>query len=56
MPANGPVYQPTTVSYETRPTSLLAQTTSMSPLKMFRKPIPQILLLIFSLFSIAIGM
>lgn len=54
MPASGPVYQPTTVSYETRP-GLLSQTTSVSPLKVFKKPIPQISLLICSLLLIAAG-
>lgn len=55
MPSSGPVYQPTTVSYETRTGGLLAQTASVSPMKVLRKPIPQIALLIFSLLSIAAG-
>lgn len=54
MPSSGPVYQPTTVSYESRP-GLLSQTGSVSPLKILKKPIPQISLLIFALFSIAAG-
>lgn len=55
MPSGGPVYQPTTVSYETRPGGLLAQTASVSPLKILKKPMPQITLLIFALLSIAAG-
>lgn len=55
MPVSGPVYQPTTVSYESRPTGLLAQTASVSPMKVLKKPMPQIALLIFSLLSIAVG-
>ena len=55
MPAAGPVYQPTTVSYETRPGGFLSQTNSVSPLKVLKKPIPQIMLLIFALFFTAAG-
>lgn len=54
MPASGPVYQPTTVSYEIRP-GLLSQTASASPLIIFKKPIRQIILLIFSLLAISAG-
>lgn len=54
MPAGGPVYQPTTVSYESRP-SFLTQTTSVSPLKVLKRPIPQIILLTFALIAIAAG-
>jgi hypothetical protein len=55
MPLNsGPVYQPTT--YETRPGNggLLAQT-SVSPLKVLKKPIPQITVLVLGLLSMAAG-
>lgn len=54
MPASGPVYQPTTVSYETRP-GLLAQSSTVSPLKILKKPIPQFVLLILALIAIAVG-
>lgn len=54
MPASGPVYQPTTVSYEIRP-GLLSQTASASPLIIFKKPVRQIILLVFSLLAIAAG-
>lgn len=54
MPVIGPVYQPTTVSYEIRP-GLLSQTASASPLIFFKKPIRQIILLVFSLLAIAAG-
>uniref|UniRef100_A0A0K8TL50 Putative conserved plasma membrane protein n=1 Tax=Tabanus bromius TaxID=304241 RepID=A0A0K8TL50_TABBR len=55
MPSGGSVYQPTTVSYETRAGGLLAQTATTSPLKLLKKPIPQIALLILSLLLIAGG-
>ncbi|KAL9692633.1 hypothetical protein quinque_015726 [Culex quinquefasciatus] len=59
MPGSGPVYQPTTVSYETRPgpgpESLLAQTTAASSLKMLRKPAAQMAVLVFGLISLAAG-
>lgn len=58
MPGIGPVYQPTTVSYETRPGAgggMLAQTTAASSLKMLRKPAAQISVLIFGLISLAAG-
>lgn len=56
MPGTGPVYQPTTVSYETRP-GLLAQTaaTVQSPLVWLRRPVPQTLLLVCALAAIAGG-
>lgn len=56
MPGTGPVYQPTTVSYETRP-GLLAQTaaTVQSPLVWLRRPLPQTLLLVCALSAIAGG-
>lgn len=56
MPASGPVYQPTTVSYETRP-GLLSHTAAAaaSPMKVLKRPIPQIALLIFALFAVAAG-
>lgn len=56
MPGTGPVYQPTTVSYETRP-GLLAQTaaTVQSPLVWLRRPLPQTLLLVCALAAIAVG-
>jgi hypothetical protein len=57
MPSNGPVYQPTT--YETRPGNagggLLAQTTSVSPLKVLKKPIPQMTVLVLGLLAMAAG-
>lgn len=52
MPQNG-VYQPTTVSYD-RPGGLLAQTAS-SPMKVLRRPMPQICVLILALVSLAAG-
>ena len=60
MPGSGPVYQPTTVSYETRPGTgaaggLLAQTTAASSMKMLRKPAAQMSVLIFGLISLAAG-
>lgn len=64
MPGSGPVYQPTTVSYETRPGTgsgngggggLLAQTAAASSLKMLRKPAAQLSVLIFGLISLAAG-
>lgn len=57
MPGTGPVYQPTTVSYETRP-GLLAQTAAsvrQSPLRWLRRPLPQALLLVCALAAIAAG-
>lgn len=54
MPTNA-VYQPTTVSFETTG-GLLAQTAnSNSRLKIFRKPLMQILLLVASLLFLASG-
>lgn len=55
MPAGNSVYQPTTVSYEPRPGSLLGQTTAASPLQILRKPVPQIVMLTFGLLTIALG-
>lgn len=55
MAIGNSVYQPTTVSYEPRPGSLLGQTTATTPLQMLRKPVPQMILLTFGLFSIAFG-
>lgn len=55
MPIGNSVYQPTTVSYENRPGSLLSQSTASSPLQLLRKPIPQIIVLVFGVFSIALG-
>lgn len=55
MPSTGPVYQPTTVSYETRSSGLLAQTASVSPMKILKKPMAQIAILVFALLSIAAG-
>lgn len=55
MPSGGPVYQPTTVSYETRPGGLLGQTSAVSPMKVLKKPMPQVALLLFALISIAAG-
>lgn len=60
MPGSGPVYQPTTVSYETRPGTgagggLLTQTTAASSLKMLRKPAAQMAVLVFGLISLAAG-
>ncbi|XP_037936825.1 uncharacterized protein LOC119670584 [Teleopsis dalmanni] len=54
------VYQPTTVSYETRngsgPLGLLGPTSSVdSPLRVFRKPRPQVALLVFGVISLAAG-
>lgn len=57
MPGTGPVYQPTTVSYETRP-GLLAQTAAsvrQSPLLWLRRPLPHTLLLVCALAAIAAG-
>lgn len=57
MPGTGPVYQPTTVSYETRP-GLLAQTAAtvrQSPLLWLRRPLPQTVLLVCALAAIAAG-
>lgn len=55
MAIGSSVYQPTTVSYETRPGSLLGQTSAVSPLQILRKPVPQMILLTFGVFSIALG-
>lgn len=55
MPAGNSVYQPTTVSYEPRPGSLLGQTTAASPLQILRKPVSQMIMLTFGLFTIALG-
>lgn len=55
MAIGSSVYQPTTVSYEPRPGSLLSQTTAVSPLQVLRKPIPQLILATLSLLTIALG-
>lgn len=70
MPScGGPVYQPTTVSYEPRSSSgngsgggnglgFLGPASSLgvdSPLRIFRKPKPQVALLLFGLLSLAAG-
>lgn len=68
MPScGGPVYQPTTVSYEPRSGAgnssggglgFLGPPSSIgidSPLRIFRKPKPQLALLLFSLVSLAAG-
>uniref|UniRef100_A0A1I8MAY7 Uncharacterized protein n=1 Tax=Musca domestica TaxID=7370 RepID=A0A1I8MAY7_MUSDO len=68
MPScGGPVYQPTTVSYEPRSSSgngsgggmgFLGPASSMgvdSPLRIFRKPKPQVALLLFALIALAAG-
>lgn len=57
MPESGPVYQPTTVSFEARPSAggLLAQTTAASSLKMLRKPAAQVSILVVGLVLFAIG-
>ncbi|XP_075155870.1 uncharacterized protein LOC142229216 [Haematobia irritans] len=66
MPScGGPVYQPTTVSYEPRSNSgngsggglgFLGPASSIdSPLRIFRKPKPQVALLLFALISLAAG-
>uniref|UniRef100_A0A2M4BZD5 Uncharacterized protein n=1 Tax=Anopheles marajoara TaxID=58244 RepID=A0A2M4BZD5_9DIPT len=58
MPESGPVYQPTTVSYETRTSAggLLAQTTAASSMKILRKPTAQMTILVLGLITFAIGM
>lgn len=55
MAIGNSVYQPTTVSYENRPGSLLGQTTAVSPLQILRKPVSQIMLVTFGIFSVALG-
>lgn len=55
MAIGSSVYQPTTVSYEPRPGSLLSQTTAVSPLQVLRKPYVQWILLTLGLFSITFG-
>lgn len=55
MAIGSSVYQPTTVSYEPRPGSLLSQTTAVSPLQVLRKPIVQVVVLSLGLLSIALG-
>lgn len=68
MPScGGPVYQPTTVSYEPRSgggngsgggLGFLGPASSIgvdSPLRIFRKPKPQVALLLFALISLAAG-
>lgn len=68
MPScGGPVYQPTTVSYEPRSgggngsgggLGFLGPASSIgvdSPLRIFRKPKPQLALLLFALISLAAG-
>lgn len=68
MPScGGPVYQPTTVSYEPRSGSgngsggglgFLGPASSLgvdSPLRVFRKPKPQLALLLFALIALAAG-
>lgn len=54
MPSSS-VYQPTTVSYETRSGGLLAQTAAASPLRILKKPVAQLVLLVLALISIASG-
>lgn len=54
MPANS-VYQPTTVSFEATGGLLQQTTNSSSRLKIFRKPIYQILVLILGLFFLVFG-
>lgn len=56
MAIGSSVYQPTTVSYEPRPGSLLSQTTAVSPLQVLRKPIIQVILLTLGLICIIFGM
>lgn len=55
MAIGSSVYQPTTVSYEPRPGSLLSQTTAVSPLQVLRKPIVQVILLTVGLVCITFG-
>lgn len=55
MAIGSSVYQPTTVSYEPRPGSLLSQTTAASPLQVLRKPYVQWILLVFGVLSITFG-
>ncbi|XP_055303791.1 uncharacterized protein LOC129569202 [Sitodiplosis mosellana] len=55
MAIGSSVYQPTTVSYEPRPGSLLSQTTAVSPLQVLRKPYVQLILLILGVLSITFG-
>lgn len=55
MAIGSSVYQPTTVSYEPRPGSLLSQTTAVSPLQVLRKPYVQWILLTLGLLSISFG-
>lgn len=55
MAIGSSVYQPTTVSYEPRPGSLLSQTTAVSPLQILRKPISQIILLSLGILTIILG-
>lgn len=55
MAIGSSVYQPTTVSYEPRPGSLLSQTTAVSPLQVLRKPYVQWILLTLGILSILFG-
>lgn len=55
MAIGSSVYQPTTVSYEPRPGSLLSQTTAVSPLQVLRKPYVQAILLTLGVLSITFG-
>lgn len=55
MAIGSSVYQPTTVSYEPRPGSLLSQTTAVSPLQVLRKPYVQAILLTLGVLFITIG-
>lgn len=55
MAIGSSVYQPTTVSYEPRPGSLLSQTTAVSPLQVLKKPIPQLIVLALGIVSITLG-
>ncbi|XP_031629282.1 uncharacterized protein LOC116344733 isoform X2 [Contarinia nasturtii] len=55
MAIGSSVYQPTTVSYEPRPGSLLSQTTAVSPLQVLRKPYVQVILLTLGIISITGG-
>lgn len=55
MAIGSSVYQPTTVSYEPRPGSLLSQTTAVSPLQILRKPISQFIVFTLGIVSIVLG-
>lgn len=55
MAIGSSVYQPTTVSYEPRPGSLLSQTTAASPWQVLKRPIPQLIVLTLGIVSVALG-